>query len=495
MRPTTARAGGARLPRAGLVARPRARPDAKLRGQPAATSGLVTLGRRPRQGQEGIAGDWAAPRDQDRRTRGLSGARPPDRAAEKLRPTTRPGDGATRLPQRRGDLRRRAGPGDDHQYDAGRGPPARPARSPNIPACSTASSSRPASPQGSVGERLAALNTDPAQLYADTDAGRAELIAEPQRQCEDDDGPAAQGLRHPAQPAARNPPRAAGNPGRRAQRLLQQRLARWLAPGDLLDQPEVDPRLAEIFAAVADLSRGRPRPSPADQPGAGVEGHSDAAQDQLLHAYSKAGRSMPSSSPTSSAAMRASSAPAICSPSCSAPRGWSSTPASTPRAGAARRRSTTWSPPPASPRPRVQREVERYCVSIGQACSYKVGHLAWLRARDRPRRPRRQVRHQAVPRSAEGRRDAADHPRTAGKGTCGDRRLSPDRSGEKWSETACSVCQRIARLDDHRGFLDHRRMVRFHALPLLRDRPFPRLLRRRRGIAADRRSAASRSPI
>jgi uncharacterized protein (DUF885 family) len=34
------------------------------------------------------------------------------------------------------------------------------------------------------------------------------------------------------------------------------------------------------------------------------------------------------------------------------------------------------------PRSRVQREVERYCASIGQACSYKVGHLAWLRARD-----------------------------------------------------------------------------------------------------------------
>jgi len=34
------------------------------------------------------------------------------------------------------------------------------------------------------------------------------------------------------------------------------------------------------------------------------------------------------------------------------------------------------------PRSRVQREVERYCCSIGQACSYKVGHLAWLRARE-----------------------------------------------------------------------------------------------------------------
>ncbi|MFL6769128.1 MAG: DUF885 domain-containing protein [Sphingomicrobium sp.] len=32
-------------------------------------------------------------------------------------------------------------------------------------------------------------------------------------------------------------------------------------------------------------------------------------------------------------------------------------------------------------RPRVQREVERYCTQIGQACSYKVGHMAWTRAR------------------------------------------------------------------------------------------------------------------
>jgi uncharacterized protein (DUF885 family) len=32
-------------------------------------------------------------------------------------------------------------------------------------------------------------------------------------------------------------------------------------------------------------------------------------------------------------------------------------------------------------RPRTQREVERYCTQIGQACSYKVGHMAWTRAR------------------------------------------------------------------------------------------------------------------
>ena len=30
---------------------------------------------------------------------------------------------------------------------------------------------------------------------------------------------------------------------------------------------------------------------------------------------------------------------------------------------------------------RSQREVERYCVLIGQACSYKIGHTAWVAAR------------------------------------------------------------------------------------------------------------------
>ena len=37
-------------------------------------------------------------------------------------------------------------------------------------------------------------------------------------------------------------------------------------------------------------------------------------------------------------------------------------------------------------RPRTLREVERYCTSIGQACSYKMGHIAWLRAREKAQR-------------------------------------------------------------------------------------------------------------
>ena len=31
----------------------------------------------------------------------------------------------------------------------------------------------------------------------------------------------------------------------------------------------------------------------------------------------------------------------------------------------------------------AQREIERYCASPGQACSYKIGHIAWTRAREK----------------------------------------------------------------------------------------------------------------
>lgn len=37
-------------------------------------------------------------------------------------------------------------------------------------------------------------------------------------------------------------------------------------------------------------------------------------------------------------------------------------------------------------RPRTQREVERYCTQIGQACSYKVGHGVWSRLREEAER-------------------------------------------------------------------------------------------------------------
>lgn len=34
------------------------------------------------------------------------------------------------------------------------------------------------------------------------------------------------------------------------------------------------------------------------------------------------------------------------------------------------------------PRARVQREIDRYCIWPGQACSYKIGHVEWVRLRE-----------------------------------------------------------------------------------------------------------------
>ncbi len=67
-------------------------------------------------------------------------------------------------------------------------------------------------------------------------------------------------------------------------------------------------------------------------------------------------------------------------------------------------------------RPRVQREIERYCASPGQACSYKIGHIAWTRARAKAQTgARREVRPPRLPRHPQGRRDAADDLRAAGR--------------------------------------------------------------------------------
>ncbi|MFD1610437.1 DUF885 domain-containing protein [Sphingomonas tabacisoli] len=47
-------------------------------------------------------------------------------------------------------------------------------------------------------------------------------------------------------------------------------------------------------------------------------------------------------------------------------------------------------------RPRSQREVERYCTQMGQACSYKVGHMAWTRAREEAQKtlgPKFDIKH------------------------------------------------------------------------------------------------------
>ncbi len=54
------------------------------------------------------------------------------------------------------------------------------------------------------------------------------------------------------------------------------------------------------------------------------------------------------------------------------------------------------------------REVERYCVNPGQACSYKLGHTVWIHSRAKSEESaRRPLRHQGLPRSRIGLRTRA----------------------------------------------------------------------------------------
>ena len=124
-----ARAGGARLPRPGLVDRPDARPDAASCAR-----------RRPRQSTMVDSHRPAAPR---RRTSPATGRRARRRSSptsvypaldrqialmERLQPTSTPGDGAWRVPQGDAIYAAALAAGDDHQFHARRSPPARPRR-------------------------------------------------------------------------------------------------------------------------------------------------------------------------------------------------------------------------------------------------------------------------------------------------------------------------------------------------------------------------------
>src|SRR6185369_12899494 len=130
-----------------------------------------------RTAEKNIAGDW-----QRRATDIVAKSVYPalDRqisAMEKLRPTSKPGDGAWRLPD--GDaiyseaLREATttnfSPAEVHQMGV--------AQVAEIGAELDKVLKSQGYTQGSVGERLAALNRTPSQLYPDSDAGRAELLA------------------------------------------------------------------------------------------------------------------------------------------------------------------------------------------------------------------------------------------------------------------------------------------------------------------------------
>ena len=351
--------------------------------KPAATeSGMVQSIVRRTQAK-GIAGDWGA-----RATRIVEQQVYPalDRqiaAIRKLKPRAKPGDGATRLP--RGDEIYAAAlaqattssmtPEEVHQLGL--------SQVAEYSAALDGVLKQAGFTTGSVGERLSALNSSAAQLYPNTDAGRAELLASLNANLKEMMGllPSAFATL-PGQPLEirRVPPEiqdGASNGYYRPATLDGSRPAIYFINlKSTGDWPKYSlPSLTyhegvpghHLQISLAQQSKDIPMLRKLSFYSSYIEGwalYSEQLADELggYKGIEKGGY-------LQSFLFR--SARLVVDTGLNA-KGWSRE-----QAVDYMQKTTGF------PRPRVQREVERYCISIGQACSYKVGHLAWLRAREK----------------------------------------------------------------------------------------------------------------
>jgi uncharacterized protein (DUF885 family) len=355
---------------------------AKLRNQPAASNGLVTsLAGRAKE--KNIAGDWAA-----RATKIVEAEVYPalDRQVamiNQLKPTTRPGDGATRLPD--GEALYAAALAEattttmtpDEVHKLGLDQVA------EYTGKLDAILKGAGFTKGAVGERLAALNASPAQLYPDTDAGRAQLLASLNANVKQMMGLLPKAFKTlPNQPLEiRRVPLeiqdGAPNGYYNSATLDGSRPAiYWINLKSTHDWPKYSlPSLTyhegvpghHLQISLAQTSKEIPMLRKISFYNSYLEGwalYAEQLSDEIggYSGIEKAGY-------LQSFLFRASRL--VVDTGLNA-KGWSREKAVESMA------STT-----GFPRPRVQREVERYCCSIGQACSYKVGHLAWLRAREK----------------------------------------------------------------------------------------------------------------
>jgi uncharacterized protein (DUF885 family) len=358
---------------------------AKLRDQPAATSGLVTsLAGRAKA--KGIAGDWAA-----RATKIVEGEVYPaiDRQVamlKELRPRTLPGDGATRLPN--GQALYAAAlaeattttmtPEEVHQLGL--------SQVAEYTGTLDGLLKQAGFTKGTVGERLAALNTSPAQLYPDTDPGREALIASLNANVKMMMGLLPKAFATlPKQPLQirRVPPDiqdGAPNGYYNSASLDGSRPAiYWINLKSTHDWPKYSlPSLTyhegvpghHLQISLAQTSKEIPMLRKISFYNSYLEGwalYAEQLSDEIggYQGIERAGY-------LQSFLFR--SARLVVDTGLNA-KGWSREKAVDYMTGVT-----------GFPRPRVQREVERYCCSIGQACSYKIGHLAWLRAREEARK-------------------------------------------------------------------------------------------------------------
>ena len=309
-------------------------------------------------------------------------------AMEKLKPTTRPGDGAWRLTD--GDaiyaeaLRQATTtnfkPAEVHQMGL--------QQVAEISGQIDAILKSQGYTQGSVGERLAALNKDPKQLYPDSDAGRAELLAGLNAGVKDMYARLPQAFATvPSAPLEirRVPPEiqdgASNGYYRRAALDGSRPAIYFINLKDVGDWPKYTlPTLSyhegvpghHLQISVAQESKDIPTLRKLGFFSAYSEGwalYAEQLADELgVYADFPLGRA----GFLQSFLFRA--ARLVVDTGLHTKR-WS------------REQATDYMVQTTGfARPRSQREVERYCVLIGQACSYKVGHTAWVRARDESKR-------------------------------------------------------------------------------------------------------------
>ncbi len=336
-----------------------------------------------RTGAKNIAGDWRR-RASDIVAKSIYPALDRQIAAmEQLRPTSRPGDGAWRLTD--GDaiyaeaLREATTtnytPAEVHQMGLD--------QVAQISADLDKILKSQGFTQGSVGQRLAALNKTPSQLYADSDAGRAELISGLNARVKDMYTRLPRDFATlPTQPLEirRVPPEIQDG-----------------APNGYYRRASLDgSRPAIYFINLKDLGDWPKYSLPTLSYHEGVPGH------HLQLSISQTSLDIPKLRKTAFLSAYGEGWALYAEQLAEELGAYADDPLG--RAGflqsflfrAARlvvdtgRHSQRWTREQATDymvettgfaRPRTQREIVRYCASIGQACSYKVGHTAWTHAR------------------------------------------------------------------------------------------------------------------
>jgi uncharacterized protein (DUF885 family) len=341
-----------------------------------------------RTAAKGIAGDWAR-----RASAIVTGSVYPalDRqmaAMQQLRPTSRPGDGAWRLNDGAAiyaEALRQAtttnfSPAEVHQMGLSQ-----------VAEISSAIDTILRSQgyaQGSVGERLAALNGDPKQLYPDTDAGRAELLDSLNAGVKDMYGRLPQAFSTvPSAPLEirRVPPEiqdgASNGYYRRASLDGSRPAIYFINLKDVGDWPKYTlPTLTyhegvpghHLQISIAQESKDIPTLRKLGFFSAYSEGWALYAEQLANELGVYENDPLGKVGFLQSFLFRA--ARLVIDTGIHSKR-WS------------REQATDYMVQTTGfARPRSQREEERYCTQIGQACSYKVGHMAWTRARDEAKR-------------------------------------------------------------------------------------------------------------